>query len=61
MERYERLKKLKPELFKRLTGVKPHILEAMISDPLQGINQYILEQNHQHQFRKDHHLQVKER
>jgi len=30
MERYERLKKLKPELFKRLTGVKPHTFEAML-------------------------------
>ena len=30
MKRYERLKKLKPELFKRLTGVKPHTFEAML-------------------------------
>ena len=32
MERYERLKKLKPELFKRLTGVKPDTFEAMLKE-----------------------------
>ena len=30
MERYERLKKLKPEIFKRLTGVKPDTFKAML-------------------------------
>jgi len=32
MEKYERLKKLKPELFKRLTGVKPDTFEAMLKE-----------------------------
>ena len=30
MKRYERLKQLKPEIFKRLTGVKPRTFEAML-------------------------------
>lgn len=30
MERYERLKKLKPEIFKRLTGVNPDTFKAML-------------------------------
>ena len=32
MERYERLKKLKPELFKRLTGVTPSTFKAMLKE-----------------------------
>ena len=32
MKRYERLKKLKPEIFKRLTGVKPDTFEAMLEE-----------------------------
>ena len=32
MERYERLKKLKPEIFKRLTGVKPDTFKAMLKE-----------------------------
>ena len=30
MKNYEKLKKLKPELFKRLTGVKPDTFKAML-------------------------------
>ena len=30
MKNYERLKELKPELFKRLTGVKPDTFKAML-------------------------------
>ena len=32
MEKYEKLKKLKPEQFKRLTGVKPDTFEAMLRE-----------------------------
>jgi len=32
MERYERLKELKPEVFKRLTGVKPDTFKAMLEE-----------------------------
>ena len=32
MERYERLKKLRPEIFKRLTGVKPDTFKAMLEE-----------------------------
>ena len=32
MKRYERLKKLKPEIFKRLTGVKPDTFESMLEE-----------------------------
>jgi predicted DNA-binding protein YlxM (UPF0122 family) len=32
MERYERLKKLKPELFKRLTGVKADTFKVMLKE-----------------------------
>lgn len=32
MERYERLKKLKSEVFKRLTGVKPDTFKAMLEE-----------------------------
>ena len=32
MKNYERLKELKPELFKRLTGVKPDTFKAMLSE-----------------------------
>ena len=32
MKNYEKLKELKPELFKRLTGVKPDTFEAMLQE-----------------------------
>jgi len=32
MKNYERLKELKPELFKRLTGVKPNTFKAMLQE-----------------------------
>lgn len=32
MERYERLQKLRPEIFKRLTGVKPDTFKAMLRE-----------------------------
>jgi len=32
MKNYERLKELKPELFKRLTGVKPDTFKAMLQE-----------------------------
>jgi hypothetical protein len=32
MKNYERLKQLKPELFKRLTGVKPDTFKAMLQE-----------------------------
>lgn len=32
MKNYEKLKQLKPEIFKRLTGVKPDTFEAMLEE-----------------------------
>jgi len=32
MKNYEKLKRLKPELFKRLTGVKPDTFDAMLQE-----------------------------